>query len=216
MPPLHAPEPTRVLVLYYSRTGATERLARAIAVGVERAHSASAPIALWLRRVPPLATSASTGAPEDDAAPPTITLDELAAADALIVGSPTRFGNMAAPLKHFVDQTGGLWARGALAGKPFGVFTSTATLHGGQESTLLSMALPWLHHGMLMTGLPFTEPRLSRTHEGGTPYGASQVSEDGRADPSRLSRDEQVLAERFGERIARIAQRLKATAAAMP
>ncbi|MFN4263311.1 MAG: NAD(P)H:quinone oxidoreductase [Thioalkalivibrionaceae bacterium] len=202
-------EPTRVVVLYYSRTGATERLARAIATGAERAHEPTAPIDVWVRRVPALNAS-QTPASESTGAPP-ITLDELAAADGLIVGSPTRFGNMAAPLKHFIDQTGALWASGALAGRPFGVFTSTGTLHGGQESTLLSMALPWLHHGMLMTGLPYTEPRLSHTHEGGTPYGASQVSEDGRADPTRLSRDEQTLAEHFGERIAKIAQRLKQT-----
>jgi NAD(P)H dehydrogenase (quinone) len=124
----------------------------------------------------------------------------------LIIGSPTRFGNMAAALKYFLDGTGGLWLGGALAGKPAGVFSSTATLHGGQESTLLTMAIPLLHHGMLITGIPYTEPELSSTTTGGSPYGATHISWNRKADS--LSTDEISLARKLGARIARTALKL--------
>jgi NAD(P)H dehydrogenase (quinone) len=134
-----------------------------------------------------------------------VTPEDLAGADGLVLGSPTRFGNMAAPLKHFLDGTGALWASGALAGKPAAVFTSTQTLHGGQETTLMSMMLPLLHHGMILVGLPYTEAALHQTRSGGTPYGATHVS--GLASGG-LSNDERDLAQALGARVARIALRL--------
>jgi len=138
---------------------------------------------------------------------PYATLEELARCDGLVLGSPTRFGNMAAPLKHFLDGTGALWLTGDLAGKPAGVFTSTQTQHGGQETTLLSMMLPLLHHGMVLVGVPYTEAALRRTAGGGTPYGASHVAgEDGAA----LTGDERALAQALGRRVATIAARLRA------
>ncbi len=166
MNPAPAPANAEILVLYYSRSGHTAQLARLIARGVEEVPGMRA----RLRQVPPVAPvteQAQPPEPEDGA--PYVDKADLAECAGLALGSPTRFGNMAAPLKHFLDSTGAEWASGTLAGKPAAVFTSTSTMHGGQESTLLTMALPLLHHGMLLLGLPFTEPALSATQSGGTP-----------------------------------------------
>jgi NAD(P)H dehydrogenase (quinone) len=138
--------------------------------------------------------------------PPYATHDDLRECDGLVMGSPTRFGNMAAPLKHFLDGTGAEWISGTLAGKPAGVFTSTSTMHGGQESTLLTMMVPLLHHGCLLMGIPFTEPRLSTTRSGGTPYGASHVA--GTAGDRPISDDERAIARALGRRVADVAVRL--------
>jgi NAD(P)H dehydrogenase (quinone) len=161
-----------------------------------------------LRTVPPVAPTTSTASPPvpDDGAP-YVTKQDLAECAALALGSPTRFGNMAAPMKHFLDTTGAEWASGTLVGKPAAVFTSTASMHGGQESTLLSMHLPLLHHGCLIVGLPFSEAALSSTQSGGTPYGASHVS--GPRDDATLSDDEKSLAQALGRRLADIAKRLE-------
>lgn len=194
---------SEILILYYSRGGSVARLARQIARGVEEVDGLSA----RLRTVPPVAVVTQTAAPPvpDDGAP-YVEKHDLAECAGLILGSPTRFGNMAAPLKHFIDTLSAEWASGTLAGKPAAVFTSTASQHGGQESTLLSMLLPLLHHGMLITGIPFTEPRLSSTRTGGTPYGASHVA--GAQDDPEPSEDEQHLARALGRRVADIARRL--------
>ncbi len=192
-----------ILVLYYSRHGATEKLAREICQGVDSVDG----MASRLRTVP--GVSANTAVSEDpvpDSGPPYATNADLVECSGLVMGSPTRFGNMAAPLKYFLDGTGGEWLSGAAVGKPAGVFTSTSALHGGQESTLLTMAVPLLHHGMLLVGLPCTEEAISSTTTGGTPYGASHVSWNRKAD--RLSDDEIQLARVLGRRIAEIAQRL--------
>ena len=161
---------TEILVLYYSRGGATAELARQACRGIETVPGASAK----LRTVAPVSAENEGPARTVPASgAPYATLEDLRSAGGLLLGSPTRFGNMAAALKYFLDGTGSLWLSGALAGKPAGVFTSTQTQHGGQESTLLSMMLPLLHHGMYLVGLPYTEPALQRTAGGGTPYGAS-------------------------------------------
>jgi NAD(P)H dehydrogenase (quinone) len=160
-----------------------------------------------LRSVPPVAAvTAVAQAPVPDDGAPYATLQDLRDCDALILGSPTRFGNMAAPLKHFLDSTGAEWVSGTLVGKPAAVFTSTSTMHGGQESTLLSMMLPLLHHGMLLVGLPFTENAINSTTTGGTPYGASHVAGVGGGRP--LTDDERTLARALGRRVAEIAARL--------
>jgi NAD(P)H dehydrogenase (quinone) len=191
---------TDVLVLYYSRHGATAELAHQVARGVESVAGATA----RLRTVPPVSpTSEATSPPVPDEGPPYATLDELRNCDGLVLGSPTRFGNMAAPLKHFLDGTGSLWLAGDLDRKPAGVFTSTGSLHGGQESTLLSMMLPLLHHGMYLVGLPFTADALNRTRTGGTPYGASHLAAG--SGPVRLSDDERELARLLGRRVAELA-----------
>lgn len=193
-----------ILILYYSRNGSVEKLADWIARGVEEAGGIAR-----LRSVPPvspnhLATEAAV--PSDGA--PYASKQDLNECAGIIVGSPTRFGNMAAPMKHFWDTTGAEWASGTLAGKPAAVFTATSTMHGGQESTLLSMMLPLLHHGCIIVGLPFTEARLSSTQTGGTPYGASHVSgADGKA---AFSEDETVLAKALGRRVAQISRKLGA------
>ncbi|NQD38346.1 NAD(P)H:quinone oxidoreductase [Permianibacter sp. IMCC34836] len=194
----------KLLVLYYSVHGHTGELARHIARGIEEVDGAEA----WLRTVPRLtpATAAAEAAVPDSGAP-YATLDDLRQCDGLALGSPTRFGNMAAPLKGFLDSTSELWLSGVLAGKPACVFTSTGTLHGGQESTLLSMMLPLLHHGMLMLGLPYTEAALSRTRTGGTPYGVSHWA--GLDNQQPISDDEKQLCRALGARLARIAQQLK-------
>ncbi len=192
-----------ILVLYYSRYGATAAMAQQLARGIESVSGMQARI----RTVPPVAP---THDPEATAVPahgaPYATLEDLKDCAALALGSPTRFGNMAAPLKHFLDGTGALWASGALVGKPAAVFTSTATQHGGQESTLLSMLLPLLHHGMLIVGLPFTEAALNRTVSGGTPYGASHVA--GANSDAPLTNDEKELAQALGRRLATITAQL--------
>jgi len=190
-----------VLVLYYSRNGSTASLARQVARGVESVAGATA----RLRTVPPVsATCEATVPPVPDEGPPYATLDELRGCDGLVLGSPTRFGNMAAPLKYFLDGTSALWLGGGLDRKPAGVFTSTGSLHGGQESTLLSMMLPLLHHGMYVVGLPFTAEALNRTRTGGTPYGASHLAGAG-GDAARLSDDERELARLLGRRVAELA-----------
>lgn len=193
-----------ILILYYSRGGATRELADAIALGVERVPGAVA----RLRTVPAISAVSEATAPAiPDDGPPYVELSDLADCDALALGSPTRFGNMAAPLKHFIDGTTAAWLAGTLTGKPAAVFTSTGSMHGGQESTLLSMTLPLMHHGMLMVGLPYSEPSLMSTQTGGTPYGASRVVG---VDGSRtLSADEKHLAQALGTRLARTAQALQ-------
>ncbi|MEX0708688.1 MAG: NAD(P)H:quinone oxidoreductase [Woeseia sp.] len=192
-----------ILVLYYSRKGATEALAREVCNGIDGVDGASA----RLRTVPPVSTVVEASErPVPDAGPPYATADDLADCSGLLLGSPTRFGTMAAPLKYFFDGTSSQWLAGTLAGKPAGLFTSTSTLHGGQESTLLGMALPLLHHGMLLVGVPYTEALLSSTTTGGTPYGASHVTWNRRND--ELSDDERQLAQALGARVATIALKL--------
>ncbi|GAA0239617.1 NAD(P)H:quinone oxidoreductase [Rhodanobacter caeni] len=196
-----------ILVLYYSRSGHTAQLARLIARGIEEVAGMHA----RLRQVPPVAPVTEVAqAPEPDEGAPYVTRADLADCAALALGSPTRFGNMAAPLKHFLDSTGAEWASGALVGKPAAVFTSTSTMHGGQESTLLTMALPLLHHGMLLLGLPFTEAALGATRSGGTPYGASHVA--GAAGDNAISEHERELARALGRRLAETARKLAAGA----
>lgn len=192
-----------ILVLYYSRGGSVARLARQIARGIGEVEG----MAARLRTVPPVAPVTQRAAPpvpEDGA--PYVEARDLAECAGLILGSPTRFGNMAAPLKHFIDGLGAEWASGTLVDKPAAVFTSTATQHGGQESTLLSMQLPLLHHGCLLVGIPFTETLLSTTRTGGSPYGASHVA--GGSDDPTLSDDESALARALGRRVADVARRL--------
>lgn len=197
---------TDILVLYYSRNGSTAELARQVCRGVESVTGATA----RLRTVPPVNSVIETPAsPVPDSGPPYATHDDLRACDGLILGSPTRFGNMAAPLKFFLDGTSSLWLSGALAGKPAGVFTSTQTMHGGQESTLLSMMLPLFHHGMVLVGIPYTEAALNKTTSGGTPYGASHVAVTQDAASGRvLSAEEQSLAQVLGRRVADAAVKL--------
>ena len=194
---------TEILILYYSRGGSVAQLARQIARGVEEGGASAR-----LRTVPPVAPITETAAPpvpEDGA--PYVRKSDLAECDGLVLGSPTRFGNMAAPLKHFVDTLGAEWVSGTLAGKPAAVFTSTATQHGGQESTLLSMLIPRMHHGMVLVGIPFTEAALNTTRTGGTPYGASHVA--GAKDDAPLSEDEKQLARALGKRLAETATKLR-------
>ena len=193
-----------VLVLFYSRKGGTAELARQICRGVELVRGARA----RLRTVPQVATIIEEPqSPVPGDGPPYATLADLTECDGLLLGSPTRFGNMAAPLKHFIDGTSTLWLTGVMAGKPAAVFTSTQTMHGGQESTLLSMMLPLLHHGMILVGLPYTEQALTSTRSGGSPYGASHVA--GVATGPQLSEEERVLAQHLGRRVAELAVKLR-------
>ncbi len=197
-----------ILVLYYSRSGATAELARQVCRGVEAVPGASA----RLRTVPPVAAASEEPArPVPVSGPPYATLEDLAETAGLVMGSPTRFGNMAAPLKYFLDGTSSLWLTGALAGKPAGVFTSTQTMHGGQETTLVSMMLPLLHHGMVLVGLPYTERALNETAGGGTPYGASHVARTASA-AGALSAEEKTLAQALGKRVAALAVALRSAA----
>lgn len=199
---------TEILILYYSRYGAVQGMAQQIARGVETVPGMQA----RLRSVPPVAPAydpAAESVPASGA--PYVTVDDLRACAGLALGSPTRFGNMAAPLKHFLDTTGALWISGALAGKPAVVFTSSSTQHGGQETTLLSMMLPLLHHGMLILGLPYTEAALNRTASGGTPYGASHVA--GLSNDNPLTTDEKELCQALGKRLATTARQLAAHSA---
>ncbi len=191
-----------ILILYYSRGGSVAALARQIARGVEEAG-----LQARLRTVPAVAPTTQTttaAVPEDGA--PYVEKKDLDECSGLILGSPTRFGNMAAPVKYFIDTLGAEWASGTLVGKPAAVFTSTASMHGGQESTLLSMMTPLLHHGMLLVGIPFTESALSTTQTGGTPYGARHVA--GAEDNAKLSTDEMQLSRALGKRVAEIARKL--------
>ncbi len=193
-----------LLVLYYSRHGSTRALAELIAQGIESVPGCDA----RLRTVPPVSTVAEATAPDiPDSGPPYAELADLQECDGLALGSPTRFGNMAAPMKYFWDGTSSLWLAGALAGKPACVFTSTGSLHGGQETTLLSMMLPLLHHGMLVFGLPYTEPELMTTASGGAPYGATHWS--GVNGNNAVSPDSRMLAIALGRRLAETASRLK-------
>jgi NAD(P)H dehydrogenase (quinone) len=189
-----------ILVLYYSRNGSTAELARQVCRGVESVAGASAK----LRTVAPVsAENEGPVKPIPASGAPYASLDDLARADGLVMGSPTRFGNMAAPLKYFLDGTASLWISGALVNKPAGVFTSTQTMHGGQEATLLSMMVPLLHHGMYLIGIPYTERALNITNTGGSPYGASHVA--GANDKTTLSEDEKTLAQVLGRRVAELA-----------
>jgi NAD(P)H dehydrogenase (quinone) len=195
---------TNVLVLYYSRTGAVAELARHAARGVESAGAVAV-----VRTVASL-----HGADEPVSGPPHAQPDDLRNCSALLLGSPTRFGNMAAPLKHFLEQTSDIWLSGELVDKPAGVFTSSSSAHGGQESTLLTMVLPLVHHGMLWVGVPYTVGELFTTRDGGGPYGASHVAADdpaaARSRPA-LSADERKIAEALGRRVAGFALRLAAS-----
>jgi len=194
-----------ILVLYYSRGGSVARLARQIARGIGEVDDMQA----RLRTVPPVAPITEIASPpEPEEGAPYVDKRDLAECAGLLIGSPTRFGNMAAPMKHFIDTLGAEWASGVLDGKPAAAFTSTATMHGGQESTLLTMLVPLLHHGCVISGIPFTEPALSTTRSGGTPYGASHVA--GGQDDPELSEDEAVLARALGRRVADLAKRLQA------
>ncbi len=192
-----------ILVLYYSRKGTTAELARQVCRGIESVQGVSA----RLRTVPPV--SASTEASENpvpEQGPPYASMDDLAECDGLALGSPTRFGNMAAPIKYFLDQSSGLWLKGALVDKPAGVFTSTSSLHGGQESTLLSMMLPLFHHGMILLGVPYTDGNLGKTRSGGTPYGPSAFAPG--PGPSKLEKEEIAIARLLGQRLAQTALQL--------
>lgn len=192
-----------ILVLYYSRNGSTAALAAQVARGVNSVPGASARV----RTVPPVTARTEERLPAvPPDGPPYASNADLRDCAGLVLGSPTRFGNMAAPLKHFIDGTGSEWLAGALAGKPAGVFTSTSSMHGGQETTLLAMALPLLHHGMLIVGVPYTEPAVGATRSGGTPYGASHLA-TGEAG-CRLTADEARIAEHLGRRVAKAAVRL--------
>ncbi len=193
-----------ILVLYWSRKGATEALAREVCRGVDTVDGMSA----RLRTVPTVSAETEAVASDvPDSGPPYATARDLGECAGLILGSPTNFGNMAASLKHFIDGTVGDWFSGILVDKPAGVFTSSSSLHGGQESTLLTMALPLIHHGMIFVGLPYTEERLSTTTSGGTPYGASHVS--GKNKAVTLTDDEKHLARALGQRVATFAARLE-------
>ena len=195
----------QILVLYYSVGGSVRRMAEFIAEGAERVPGAMA----RLRTVPKVATVTQTSAPAiPPEGAPYCELQDLESCAGLALGSPTRFGNMAAPLKHFLDGTGPLWLSGALAGRPACVFTSTASLHGGQEATLLSMMLPLLHQGMLIVGLPYTQAELNTTRAGGTPYGPSHFA--GVADDQPVADAERALCIAQGRRLAEIALKLKA------
>lgn len=189
-----------ILVLYYSRTGSISQIAQYIARGVERVEGIEA----RMRTVPPVSTTCeAVDKTIPDVGAPYATLDDLKSCSGLALGSPTRFGNMAAPMKYFLDGTSSLWLAGDLVDKPACVFSSSASMHGGQETTLISMMLPLLHHGMLLLGLPYTEPALNTTQGGGTPYGVTHVS--GVANDLPLSQDEMTLAKALGERLGRVA-----------
>lgn len=193
-----------ILVLYYSRNGAISEMANHIARGINEVPSIEA----RLRTVPKVSTvceSTESEIPSEGA--PYATLEDLRDCSGLILGSPTRFGNMAAPLKYFIDGLSSLWLSGSLAGKPAGCFSSSSSLHGGQETTLISMMLPLLHHGMLMVGLPYTETDLLTTRSGGTPYGPTHVAGDESKNP--LTEEEKRLCKAFGKRVAQIALKLK-------
>lgn len=193
---------TEILILYYSASGNTKTLANQIARGVDSVTNCES----CLRTVPDVsAVSEATGPAVPDSGAPYATVDDLSRCDGLVLGSPTRFGNMAAPLKHFLEQTTNSWFSGDLAGKPAAVFTSSGSLHGGQETTLMTMLIPLLHHGMLITGLPYSEAALHHTTRGGTPYGASHVAGVSGQPPDEHERE---LAQALGRRVASTAQKL--------
>ncbi|WP_064602327.1 NAD(P)H:quinone oxidoreductase [Photobacterium sp. J15] len=190
----------KILVLYYSRHGNTRQLARHIARGIEQVDDCEA----VLRTVAEIDSMGKLGEPPFDG-DPFVTHDDLKACCGLAMGSPVRFGNMAAPLKHFIDSTSAQWLAGTLIGKPACVFTSSSSMHGGQETTLQSMMLPLLHHGMLIVGLPYSEPELHTTRAGGTPYGASHLNQ---GQQKQLQSDETALAQALGRRLAETASKL--------
>ena len=193
-----------ILILYYSRYGNVAKMAGHIARGVESVSGCSA----RLRTVPAVSTvceASESDVPQDG--PPYVTVDDLKQCDGLALGSPTRFGNMAAAMKYFLDGTGDLWLSGNLIGKPAAVFTSTGSMHGGQESTLLSMMLPLLHHGMLIMGLPYSEPELMTTTSGGTPYGPSHLA--GAESNKAITEEEKKLCIALGKRLAQTALSMK-------
>ena len=194
-----------ILVLFYSATGSVRRLADAVARGVESVEGMRARVRT-VPKVAPITEKAAPAVPPEGA--PYVEASDLAECAGIALGSPTRFGNMAAPLKYFIDGLGPEWARGTLAGKPAAVFTSTSTMHGGQEATLLSMMVPLLHHGMIIVGIPYTEPELNSTRSGGTPYGATHVS--GTANDRPVNDEESKLAFALGKRLATVAKRLAA------
>jgi NAD(P)H dehydrogenase (quinone) len=197
------PRVREILVLYYSQNGAVREMARLVARGVDEVSGCAARI----RTVPKVSTVCEAVAPAvPDAGAPYVELRDLEECIGLAMGSPTRFGSMAAPLKYFLDGTSSQWLSGTLAGKPAALFTSTGTLHGGQETTLISMMLPLLHHGMLIVGLPYTLPELSSTTSGGTPYGASHWA--GLTGERRLTDEEKKLCIALGRRLAETATRL--------
>lgn len=192
-----------ILVLYYSQGGAVREMAQLIARGVESV----ADIKARIRTVPKVSANCEATEPDiPNSGDPYIELNDLEECIGLALGSPTRFGNMAAPMKYFLDSTTGLWLKGALIGKPAAVFTSTGSMHGGNESTLLTMMLPLMHHGMVIVGLPYSEPELSSTQSGGTPYGASHIG--GAMDDKPISTDERKLCLALGKRLAKIALKL--------
>lgn len=191
-----------VLVLYYSQSGSTAEMARTIARGIEEVDGMQA----RLRTVPAVSSVCEASAPlVPDSGAPYAELEDLQECSGLILGSPTHFGNMAASLKHFIDGTGSLWMSGAMINKPAAVFTSTASMHGGQESTLLSMLLPLMHHGMVLMGLPYSEAALHKTTSGGTPYGASRLNSGN----APLDDDEKTLCLALGRRVAQAAKKLQ-------
>lgn len=193
-----------ILVLYYSRTGSVKKMAEQVVRGVQSVKG----MEVKLRTVPPVSTVCEQT--EDDvpeSGDMYVSLDDLKNCSGLVLGSPTRFGNMAAPLKYFWDQTSDLWMSGALIDKPAGVFTSTSSLHGGQETTLISMMIPLIHQGMIMVGLPYSEPELVKTKSGGTPYGASHVSGENSNLP--LTDDEINLCRALGARVAKISSKIR-------
>jgi len=191
-----------ILVLYYSRNGSTAALARLAARGVESAGATAR-----IRTVPAVSPVSEASAPEIPAeGPPYAELADLSDCDGLLLGSPTRFGNMAAPLKYFLDRSSSLWLNGDMLDKPAGVFTSTSSAHGGQESTLLGMIVPLIHHGMLWVGVPYTEPALFETRTGGSPYGATHLASEWNRE---LSEHEQIVARGLGRRVAELAIRLR-------
>lgn len=195
-----------VLVLYYSRHGSTKRLADAIAQGIS-----SQNVPVIVRTVKSINESSSTSEDVSNVASstvPEVTIQELEQCSALALGSPTRFGNMAAPVKHFLDSTSSQWLKGALIDKPACVFTSSSSMHGGQESTLLSMMIPLIHHGMVICGIPYSEPELHNTTMGGSPYGVTHVAHHSLSAPQQLSADEKALCFAQGKRLATFAKRL--------
>jgi len=194
---------SEILVLYYSQGGAVHQMAQLVARGVESVKGVKARI----RTVPKVSANCEATEPDVPASgAPYAELKDLQECIGLALGSPTRFGNMAAPMKYFLDGTAGLWLKGSLVGKPAAVFTSTGSMHGGQESTLITMMLPLMHHGMIMVGLPYSEPELSSTSSGGTPYGASHVG--GAADDRPITEDERKLCIALGKRLAETALKL--------
>ena len=196
---------SEILVLYYSQGGAVREMAQLIARGVESV----AGIKARVRTVPKVSTNCeATESDIPSSGDPYVELSDLDECAGLALGSPTRFGNMAAPMKYFLDGTAGLWLKGTLIGKPAAVFTSTGSMHGGNESTLITMMLPLMHHGMLIVGLQYSEPELSSTQSGGTPYGASHVG--GSADDKAITADERKLCLALGKRLAQTALKLAA------